>query len=309
MLLSRLARNAQKTNSKQFLRNIENWAQCKHYSVIKPANVTKKADNNCSQLHLTSQYSRINSFCSNKYYSTERNDGLENWSRKLPSFGDAFVTTPSFYLMLKNSLSILFIQWMFDNQFNRKEFLSGTKRAIEVTICEIRYKNCFDKLIRSVHFYGLQVVSNMLANGYFEGLSGLVDESTTEKMRQIVGPMSTEQRKVISVDPSDIQWAFLHEIQFITKENTETQKVRFFVEIMVVFHMYSGEDLELSDIMQPNDNMMDELEKHYSVANYRFIKEFTKGVDDDWIINHILHVKPTDVMKEREKIVNNSKDL
>lgn len=125
-------------------------------------------------------------------------------------------------------------------------------------------------------------------------------------MRQIVGPMTSEQRKEISVQRDDIQWAFPYEIQFITKENRETKKVRFFVEILVVFHMYKGEDLEFSDVMRPQENMIDELEKNYSVANYRFVKEFTKGVDDDWIINYILHVKPTDVMKEREKLV---KDL
>lgn len=131
----------------------------------------------------------------------------------------------------------------------------------------------------------------------------MVDDDTIDKMRHVVGSMTPEQRQWIVVNESDIQWIFPYEIQFITKESSVTNKSRFFVEIMVVIHAYRDTDIELSDLLgKPNAEVMDKLEKNYSVANYRFIKEFTKGVEDDWTINHILHVKPTDDMKEKENL-------
>ena len=143
-----------------------------------------------------------------------------------------------------------------------------------------------------------------MAAGDFEALRDMVDDDTINKMRHVVGSMTPEQRQWIVVNDSDIQWIFTYEIQFITKENATDEKSRFFVEIMVVIHAYRDNDVELSDMLgKPNAELMDKLEKNYSVANYRFIKEFTKGVDDDWTINHIFHVKPTDEMKEREKLL------
>ncbi|XP_055319516.1 uncharacterized protein LOC129577078 [Sitodiplosis mosellana] len=229
-------------------------------------------------------------WCSHRYYSNDTqhgkdrkedtdDDDLEGWSRKLPRFGDMYVSTPSVYLMLKNALSTLLIRSYFDQTFNRDEFLSGARQAVEV-------------------------VSNLLAVGNFEALRDMVDDDTIDKMRHIVGSMSPEQRQWIVVNDSDIQWIFPYEIQFITKENTVKDKSRFFVEIMVVIHAYRDNDVELSDVLgKPNAEIMHKLEKNYSVANYRFIKEFTKGVEDDWTINHILHVKPTDEMKEKEKLL------
>lgn len=78
-----------------------------------------------------------------RYYSSQRNakerkddadddDDLEHWNRKLPRFDGNYVGTPSIYLMLKNALSTLLIRSYFDQQFNREEFLSGARQAIEV---------------------------------------------------------------------------------------------------------------------------------------------------------------------------------
>lgn len=143
-----------------------------------------------------------------------------------------------------------------------------------------------------------------MAAGNFESLQDMVDDDTISKMRRIVGPMTPEQRQLIAVNDDDIQWIFPHEIQFITKENVDENKSRFFVEIMVVIHAFRGE-VDWKEIVgsKNNGDVLERMEKYYTVANYRFIKEFTKGVEDDWTINHILHVKPTDEMKENEKMV------
>lgn len=43
------------------------------------------------------------------------------------------------------------------------------------------------------------------------------------------------------------------------------------------------------------------LDESLYVLNYQFIKEFTKGVSDDWTINHINHVKMNDEIMEQTK--------
>lgn len=158
-----------------------------------------------------------------------------------------------------------------------------------------------------IYFSLCKVVSNLLAEANFDELQDMVDDDTIAKMRQIVGSMTPEQRQWIVVNEPDIQWIFPYEIQFITKERTAEKKSQFFVEIMVVVHAYRDGDLELNHLLgKPNAEVMEKLETNYSVANYRFIKEFTKGVDDDWTINYINHVKPTDEMKHRAKLVKES---
>lgn len=80
---------------------------------------------------------------SHRFYSTDKHDkdrkdetdedeDLENWNRKLPRFGDMYVSVPSIYLILKNALSTLLIRSYFDQTFNRDEFLSGARQAVEV---------------------------------------------------------------------------------------------------------------------------------------------------------------------------------
>lgn len=126
-------------------------------------------------------------------------------------------------------------------------------------------------------------------------------------MHHIVGPMTPDQRKHIIINSEHIQWIFPHEIQFITKETEEENASQFFVEIMVIVHACTDmKRMEFKDILVTTKESFRRLENSYSVANYRFIKEFTKGVEDDWTINYILHVKPTDEMREKEKLVKDA---
>lgn len=71
-------------------------------------------------------------------------DDLETWNRKLPRFGDMYVSTPSVYLMLKNALSTLLIRSYFDQTFNRDEFLSGARQAVEVS-ADLKIVFCCEK--------------------------------------------------------------------------------------------------------------------------------------------------------------------
>lgn len=147
------------------------------------------------------------------------------------------------------------------------------------------------------------MVSHMLAAGNFDGLEDMVDDDTIDRMRKIVGLMTPQERSFIAVEESNVWWIFPYEIQFITKDSAVENKSRFFVEIMVVVHAYRGAFDDIFDkVDQKQDadevkKAVEDFETNFSIVNYRFIKEFTKDVEDDWTINHISHVKLQDEMK------------
>lgn len=62
------------------------------------------------------------------------------------------------------------------------------------------------------------------------------------------------------------------------------------------YHALSGlRELQEQGITPPiNMGMMPEYREKIYILNYRFIREFTKGVQDEWTINAINHFKPSD---------------
>lgn len=36
-----------------------------------------------------------------------------------------------------------------------------------------------------------------------------------------------------------------------------------------------------------------------TLCTYRFVKEFTKGTESDWMVNLINHIKPSDVLEDK----------
>lgn len=61
------------------------------------------------------------------------------------------------------------------------------------------------------------------------------------------------------------------------------------------YHVLHGlKEMKESDLDIPPDfAATPEFRSKISICNYRFIREFTKGVQDDWTINAINHFKPT----------------
>lgn len=64
----------------------------------------------------------------------------------------------------------------------------------------------------------------------------------------------------------------------------------------MVYHSLRGLALMRNRGEEPPLNMgaLPEYQERISVSNYRFIREFTKGVDGDWTINLLNHFKPVD---------------
>lgn len=77
-------------------------------------------------------------------------------------------------------------------------------------------------------------------------------------------------------------------------EDESTQKR--FVEITMVYHTLKGLAAMRSRGEEPplNMGMLPEYQNRISICNYRFIREFTKGVESEWTVNSLNHFKPID---------------
>ncbi|CAH1954992.1 unnamed protein product [Acanthoscelides obtectus] len=85
------------------------------------------------------------------------------------------------------------------------------------------------------------------------------------------------------------------EVGIIFNEEEGKEQKRF-VEITMVYHTLKGLDSMRSKGEEPpvNMGMLPEYQQKISISNYRFIREFTKGVEDSWTINLLNHFRPID---------------
>lgn len=155
MLLANCVRRINKINFTKCINKFISTSNGRCVAVASSSNSTENPINYCNgslsnltstRRVFTSSYRHHNNhlWCSYRYYSNDTHhdkerkedtddDDLEGWNRKLPRFGDMYVSTPSVYLALKNALSILLIRSYFDHTFSRSEFLSGARQAVEVS--------------------------------------------------------------------------------------------------------------------------------------------------------------------------------
>ena len=62
------------------------------------------------------------------------------------------------------------------------------------------------------------------------------------------------------------------------------------------YHVLRGlRDMTQQGVTPPlNMGLLPEYRDKIFICNYRFIREFTKGVEDQWTVNVINHFKPAD---------------
>lgn len=148
-----------------------------------------------------------------------------------------------------------------------------------------------------------------------------VESEELKRVQAIVKEMTAAQRRELAIDKGDIRLSFPAEVAII-KTEYEGDIKRIFVEIMMVYHVREGDD-----DMHDNENgthirLKFKIEKYVfaahfhsarlflpmqcflfssdstttmelsnstidCVANYRFRKEFTEGVEDDWTVIQI----------------------
>jgi len=166
---------------------------------------------------------------------------------------------------IKNLLFGVLIRGYFDPSFSRTEFLRGA----EMAICN---------------------VSSSIQNGQFEKLDGLVDHSALNEIKSNYDKLNSTQKSNVSAKSEEFFLKYIYEIGVIFDDTAGKR----FVEITTVFQGIHG-------AFNPNINIaMDtaSVRDNCYVCNYRFIKEFTKGVDDSWLINKLNHFHPAEYVDQ-----------
>uniref|UniRef100_A0A1Q3FFT0 Putative juvenile hormone esterase-binding protein n=1 Tax=Culex tarsalis TaxID=7177 RepID=A0A1Q3FFT0_CULTA len=196
--------------------------------------------------------------------------------RSLPRLMDfPELVWPSVMKSVKNWIMVHFIiRPYFDREFSLPDFVQGAKQA-------------------------LQVVSASLAGGELKNLDGLVERQTLNNLKTAIGKMSVAQRYDLLVAKDDIYFSFPYQVGVMFDEEDEASQKRF-VEITMVFHVLKGLKgmVERGEPIPLNIGVMPEFRDKICICNYRFIKEFTKGVDSDWTVNIVNHFKASDLAEE-----------
>lgn len=161
----------------------------------------------------------------------------------------------------------MIIRPYFDQEFDINDFTLGSKQAVET-------------------------VSRFLANGEFQSLQGLVHEQAIEKLKRSIELFSVKQRQDIATSQEDIYFSFPYQIGIMF--NDDDSNHQRFVEITMVHHVVRDlHALVRSHGVSPfNVGFLPEFNDKFYICNYRFIKEFTKGVESSWVINVLNHFKP-----------------
>ncbi|KAK4883955.1 hypothetical protein RN001_000226 [Aquatica leii] len=180
---------------------------------------------------------------------------------------------PSLVKSIRNFiLSTFIIKPYMDRDFNIPEFVKGSKKAVEV-------------------------VSNKLSEGDLKALDGLVATDALPDLQKAVSLMSLAQREQLAINIEDIYFSFPYQVGVIFSDDEGKDHKRF-VEITMVYHTLKGLSQMRSKGEEPplNMGMLPEYQGRISVCNYRFIREFTKGIESEWTVNLLNHFKPADYL-------------
>uniref|UniRef100_A0A1B6BYB6 Tim44-like domain-containing protein n=1 Tax=Clastoptera arizonana TaxID=38151 RepID=A0A1B6BYB6_9HEMI len=191
---------------------------------------------------------------------------------KLSDFPE--VTWPSVFKTIRNwVLANFIIMRYFDSDFNLPDFVNGSKKAVEV-------------------------VSDLISRGELNSLDGYVSPEVIAQIKTRLNSFSLKQRQDLSLSAEDMYFCFPYEVgvMFPNEDKDEGENQSRFVEITMVYHALSGlEELKKQGITPPlNMGVLPEYRDKIYICNYRFIREFTKGVQGDWTINAINHFRPAD---------------
>ncbi|XP_052895291.1 m-AAA protease-interacting protein 1, mitochondrial [Anopheles moucheti] len=210
-----------------------------------------------------------------RWNSTDEQSSRQRIRKPLTLMDFPQLVWPSVIKTIRNWIMVHFIiRPYFDREFALPDFIQGAKQA-------------------------LQVVSSSLAGGEVKQLEGLVDRTAINDLKQSIAKMSVAERYDIQVDKEDVYFSFPYQVGVMFDESNDDSQKRF-VEITMVFHVLRGLKgmIERGESVPLNVGVLPEFRDKISICNYRFIKEFTKGVDSDWTVNVVNHFKPSDYVEE-----------
>ncbi|XP_074662938.1 m-AAA protease-interacting protein 1, mitochondrial-like [Tubulanus polymorphus] len=175
---------------------------------------------------------------------------------------------PSVFKTIRNWFLTFLIKGYLDASYTTSTFLDGAEQAVNF-------------------------VSNCLSEGQLDDLKDLIDQQALEEAQHYLSLMSAAQKQQVAVNKDDMFLRYIHEIGMIFDDETGQR----FVEITTVFQGMPGfSDLkEKGDPVRFQEQLKNRANELY-ICNYRFIREFTKGVDGDWKINRLNHFHPQEVV-------------
>ncbi|MBN3307271.1 MAIP1 protein, partial [Amia calva] len=180
------------------------------------------------------------------------------------------VGIPNPFIWFRTRIYYFLIRAYFDQEFNIEDFTDGAKQAFS-------------------H------VSQLLSSCSFESLEGLVAKDLLEKLQEKCALLPPTHKEALAAEPSDIMYTTPGDVAIVYDDNG-----RKFVSILMRFWYLSSarlseDTLEGTRVFQVafGDKGTPQT-KRLLTANYEFQREFTKGVQPDWIITRIEHSKLLD---------------
>ncbi|XP_071537762.1 m-AAA protease-interacting protein 1, mitochondrial [Panulirus ornatus] len=189
-----------------------------------------------------------------------------------------WIIWPSLWHTIRNWIfANLIIRRYLDQEFSLASFKSGAIQAL-------------------VH------VSHDLSQGNFGALDELITKPTLEEIQRNFSLLSLKQRLDLAVVAEDIFFSFPYQIGIIfTNEGTSSERI--FVEITMVYHVFRGfqDHLKNSAAGESPGGLKGVYDNYdrISIANYRFIREFTRGVEDQWTVSLANHFKPGEYIQQQ----------
>jgi len=185
---------------------------------------------------------------------------------KLMDFNELIWPNP--FKSIKNFFMSVLIRGYFDSEFTVAGFLTGAEQAM-------------------VH------VSGLVGRGKFDGLEDLVTREAVQEIEKNYDQLEVRHREIIPIDPTDLFLRYIYEIGIIFDDSTNKR----FVEITTVMQGIQGMGLHVQRGGNPSD--MKKNPDQLYICNYRFVREYKKGVQSDWTINKLNHFLPSELVKRK----------
>ncbi|GFQ78355.1 m-AAA protease-interacting protein 1, mitochondrial [Trichonephila clavata] len=204
---------------------------------------------------------KLTSMLQQRNLNTSSNDNEKNRNPKqsvsLMDFNP--VMRPDILLSIKNWILAKFIiQPYLDKDFTLTDFTSGAKQA-------------------------LGIVSSYLSQGDFQSLRGLLTDDAIAEIRRNFSKLNVKERQDLFIKISDIFIVFPYQIGIIFDDDSQKR----FAEITVVYHIIK----DFEEMRAHGRVNSETVKEDIKICNYRFIREYTKGVKSDWTINRLGHFK------------------
>jgi len=165
------------------------------------------------------------------------------------------------------------IQPYFDNDFTIRDFVQGSK-------------------------YAAVQVSQCLSSGDLQPLQEMCTQSCLSEVTQNLSLFSMKERTELDLNEEDIFYSFLYQIGIMMDDEAD-EAGNFGRQVECTWVGHAFKDYERV-VEENNGNPMrikDELAKHMgpTILNFRFIRNYSKGVEDSWTINALNYYKLYDL--------------